>query len=73
MKTENVFFYGLCGLLSTTTTQATEKQKEVVDHKSLPNVVLILAYDVGYGDLSCFGATFYKTPNLDRMTSTATF
>ncbi|MDP2193925.1 MAG: sulfatase-like hydrolase/transferase, partial [Alphaproteobacteria bacterium] len=23
--------------------------------------------DMGYGDLSCYGATQYKTPNLDRM------
>lgn len=33
----------------------------------LPNVVVILADDVGYGDLSCYGATKVATPNLDRM------
>ncbi|MCX6327051.1 MAG: sulfatase [Bacteroidia bacterium] len=32
-----------------------------------PNVVLILMDDMGYGDLSCFGALQYKTPNLDEM------
>ncbi len=32
-----------------------------------PNVVLIFMDDLGYGDLSCYGATQYKTPNLDRM------
>src|SRR4051794_20712354 len=32
-----------------------------------PNVVVILADDVGYGDLSCYGATRVKTPNLDRL------
>jgi arylsulfatase A-like enzyme len=32
-----------------------------------PNVVVILADDVGYGDLSCYGATQVKTPNLDRL------
>jgi arylsulfatase A-like enzyme len=32
-----------------------------------PNVVLILADDVGYGDLGCYGATKVKTPNLDRL------
>ena len=32
-----------------------------------PNVVIILADDVGYGDLSCYGATRVKTPNLDRL------
>jgi len=60
----------MCSLLSTTTIQAREKQNNVLVQKSLPNVVLILADDMGYGDLSCFGATRYKTPNLDRMAST---
>src|SRR5438094_354792 len=32
-----------------------------------PNIVLILADDVGYGDLGCYGATRVKTPNLDRL------
>src|ERR1700740_1443271 len=34
---------------------------------SRPNVVLILADDVGYGDLGCYGATKVKTPHLDRL------
>ncbi|MBL8240765.1 MAG: arylsulfatase [Bryobacterales bacterium] len=32
-----------------------------------PNLVLIYADDIGYGDLSCYGATAVKTPNLDRI------
>ncbi len=32
-----------------------------------PNIVYILADDVGYGDLGCYGATCVKTPNLDRI------
>ena len=34
-----------------------------------PNVVLIYADDVGYGDLSCYGAAKVRTPNLDRLAS----
>lgn len=32
-----------------------------------PNVIFIYADDLGYGDLSCYGATKIKTPNLDRL------
>lgn len=32
-----------------------------------PNIVLILADDLGYGDLSSYGATDMRTPHLDRL------
>ena len=32
-----------------------------------PNVVLILADDLGWTDLGCFGSDLYETPNLDRL------
>ncbi|EMI18216.1 arylsulfatase A, partial [Rhodopirellula maiorica SM1] len=32
-----------------------------------PNVIVILADDLGYGDLSCYGAEDIATPNIDRM------
>ncbi|MGJ8654377.1 MAG: sulfatase family protein [Opitutaceae bacterium] len=32
-----------------------------------PNVVLIFADDLGYGDLSCYGATKIQTPNIDKL------
>ena len=37
-----------------------------------PNVVLILADDLGYSDLGCFGAKDIRTPNLDRLAAQGT-
>ncbi|MEM7110415.1 MAG: arylsulfatase, partial [Bacteroidota bacterium] len=32
-----------------------------------PNVIYILADDLGYGDLSCYGQTRFETPNIDAL------
>src|SRR6187402_3087958 len=32
-----------------------------------PNIILLLADDLGAKELSCYGSTRHKTPNLDRM------
>lgn len=44
-------------LIFGTTLHATER----------PNVLFILADDLGYGDLSCYGATKVSSPNIDRL------
>lgn len=37
------------------------------DDETGPNVIIIFVDDMGYGDLGSYGATQYKTPNLDRL------
>lgn len=38
-----------------------------IDAAERPNIVLILADDLGWSDLGCYGNTFNETPNIDRM------
>lgn len=51
------FFLALC-LVACASSQAAARQ---------PNIVFIIADDLGWGDLGCYGQTKIKTPNLDRM------
>ncbi|QEL14014.1 sulfatase-like hydrolase/transferase [Limnoglobus roseus] len=39
----------------------------LADASAKPNVVLILADDLGGADLGCYGSTFHKTPHLDAL------
>lgn len=36
-------------------------------NEQLPNIIYILADDLGYGDLSCYGQKNFSTPNIDRI------
>src|SRR5277367_5923576 len=36
-----------------------------------PNIVFIMADDLGWADLGCYGSKYHKTPNLDRFATTA--
>lgn len=40
-----------------------------VYHGRKPSVILIVADDLGYGDIGCYGQTKIKTPNIDRLAS----
>lgn len=53
---------GLTGCLSAS-------QGPRADRADRPNIIYILADDLGYGDLSCYGQKKFRTPNIDTLAS----
>lgn len=45
---------------------ACQNEKEIKEIAP-PNIILIVADDLGYGDLSAYGQQFFSTPNIDRL------
>jgi arylsulfatase A-like enzyme len=43
--------------------------RKKADKDSMPNFVIIMADDLGYGDISCYGNTYINTPNIDKLAS----
>lgn len=54
------------GILPATLSAQSVLAKPILADK-MPNVVVIVADDLGYGDLSCYGATQLKTHGMDRL------
>lgn len=45
----------------------TAKNAEEISKTDKPNIIFILADDLGYGDVSCLGQKHFQTPNIDRL------
>ena len=66
-------------LSSVTATEVPKKKKAASPSPSAqqveakrPNIIFILADDLGIGNVSCFGADNFKTPNIDALAATGT-
>ena len=64
-RPQNPFGLLITLLLATLPLPAIAQQRAAPDAK--PNVIVILADDLGASELSCYGGTEYKTPHLDRL------
>lgn len=63
MKLNNIFL-GLIPLVQLNSPCFAKEQ-----NVEKPNIIIILADDLGYGDLGCYGHPTIRTPNIDRMAS----
>ena len=57
-------FLRLCGGAAVGSLATAQQRRTTAGH---PNVVVILADDIGYGDIGCYGAKVPRTPNVDRL------
>jgi len=64
MKSALIFIALLCGYLQSAATFASTVEAE--DTRP-PNIILLMADDLGYGDLASYGHPYARTPNLDRL------
>ena len=57
----------LCSLFGLLTASLISPAKAEAAEPRTPNIIVIMADDLGYGDVSCNGATSLETPNIDRL------
>ena len=69
MNTSKEMLMAIGALLSQQVMADDGKPKATPEH---PNIIFILADDMGYGDLACYGNKYIQTPNIDRLAATGT-
>ena len=66
-QNQNYLVCTLILLVSLFSCETKKEKKETSETTSKPNIVLIFADDMGYGDLGVYGATEWDTPYLDQL------
>lgn len=72
MRLQNRLFFYLILLLCFQflySCQETNKKQAIATNQTKPNIIYILADDLGYGDLSVYGQEKFNTPNIDKLAS----
>src|SRR5438445_162532 len=57
----------LCGIFLSCAVQAQDTTANRAPAPRKPSIIFILADDLGYGDLGCYGQQRIKTPNIDKL------
>src|SRR5690554_7789706 len=65
MKNQKIFNCGIVATLSI----APAYPIKAIEKGNKPNIIVVYADDIGYGDLSCYGNPLIHTPHLDKLAS----
>ncbi len=68
-KSEKIFSLSLiiCSIIAISIISGCNQKMSDKSKAQAPNIVLIVADDLGYGDLGCYGATKIQTPTIDEL------
>ncbi|HEU0006174.1 MAG TPA: sulfatase-like hydrolase/transferase, partial [Terriglobia bacterium] len=61
-------FFALCLVTLAQDGTAARAKRATTSAQLPPNIVFIMADDLGWTDVGAFGAKYYETPNIDRLT-----
>lgn len=67
MKVNEMMWKSVWILFLVLSVSCKKNDNEVADPINKPNIIYILADDLGYGDLGCYGQTKISTPHIDRL------